>query len=55
MIDVLKGKKKYLSLSVSSGYDLSCFRSGDTLTKNYIIGKMTNIEIYKDYLPDNIE
>ena len=55
MIDVLKGKKKYLPLSVSSGYDLSYFRSGDTLTKNYIIGKMTNVEAYKDYLPDNIE
>ena len=55
MIDVLKGKKKYLPLSVSSGYDLSYFRTGDTLTKNYIISKMTNIEAYKIYLPDNIE
>ena len=55
MIDVLKGRKKYLPLSVSSGYDLSYFRTGETLTKNYIISKMTNIEAYKDYLPDNIE
>ena len=54
MIDVLKGKKKYLPLSVSSGYDLSYFRTGDTFTKNYLISKMINIEAYKIYLPDNI-
>lgn len=55
MVDVLKGKKKYLPLSVSSGYDLSYFRSGDTLTKKYIIDKMAGNDAYKVFLPDNIE
>ena len=55
MIEVLKGKKKYLPLSVSSGYDLSYFRNGDTLTKKYIVAKMVNNDAYKDFLPDNID
>ena len=55
MIEVLKGKKKYLPLSVSSGYDLAYFRNGDTLTKKYIVAKMINKDAYKDFLPDNID
>ena len=54
MVDVLRGKKKYLPLSVSSGYELPYFRTGDTLTKNYIINKMSGNIAYKDYIPDNI-
>lgn len=55
MIDVLKGRKKYLPLSASSGYDLSYFRKGETLTKNYIINKMMENNVYNDYLPDGID
>lgn len=54
MMDVLRGKKKYLPLSVSSGYELPYFRTGDTLTKNYIISKMVNNVAYKDYIPNNV-
>ena len=51
MIEVLKGKKKYLPISVSSGYDLSYFRSGDTLTKKFIISKIVNNDAYKAFCP----
>ena len=54
MMDVLRGKKKYLPLSASSGYELPYFRTGDTLTKNYIISKMVNNVAYKDYIPNNV-
>ena len=54
MVDVLRGKKKYLPLSVSSGYELPYFRTGDTLTKNYIVSKMAGNIAYKDCVPDNI-
>ena len=55
MIDVLKGKKKYLPLSVSSGFDLSYFLTGETLTKNYIINKMIENNVYNDYIHDGID
>ena len=55
MVEVLKGKKRYLPIIVSSVYDLSYFRSGDTLTKKYIINKIANNDSYKTFLPDNID
>ena len=55
MIEVLRGKKKYLPLSVSSGFDLSYFRKGETLTKNYIINKMMENNVYSDYVPDGVD
>ena len=54
MVDVLRGKKKYLPLSIYSGYELPYFRTDDTITKNYIINKMAGNIAYKDYIPDNI-
>lgn len=54
MIEVLKGKKKYLPISMSSGFDLPYFRGGDTLNKNYIINKISGNEIYKEYIPEGI-
>ena len=55
MMDVLRGKKKYLPLSVSSGYELPYFRTGDTLTNNYIISKIINNVAYKDNIPNNVK
>jgi hypothetical protein len=54
MLEVLKGKKKYLPISVSSGYELPYFKTGETLNKNYIIEKMGNNNEYKDYIPDGV-
>lgn len=55
MIEVLKGKKKYLPISMSAGFDLPYFRNGDTLNKNYIINKISGNEIYKEYIPEGID
>lgn len=54
MIEVLKGKKKYLPMSVSSGYELPYFKNGDTLNKQYIIEKMAGNNAYNEYIPDGI-
>ena len=54
MLDVLRGRKKYLPLSVSSDFNLPYFKSDDTLTKKYIIDKINGNNAYKDYIPDGI-
>ena len=54
MLEVLRGHKKYLPLSVSSDYNLSYFRSGDTLTKRYIIEKINGNNAYSYYLPNGV-
>ena len=54
MIDVLRGRKKYLPLSLTSGYELSYFRKGDTLKKNYIIEEMQGNNEYNIYFPNGV-
>ena len=54
MLDVLRGRKKYWPLSVSSDFNLPYFKSDDTLTKKYIIDKINGNNAYKDYIPDGI-
>jgi hypothetical protein len=54
MIEVLKGKKKYLPINVSCGFELPYFRNGDTLNKQYIIEKMSGNNAYAEYIPNGI-
>ena len=54
MLDVLKGRKKYLSLSVILDFNLPYFKSDDTLTKKYIIEKINGNNAYKDYISNGI-
>ena len=54
MLEVLKGNKKYLPISVSSGYELPYFKTGETLNKQYIIEKMSQNNEYKNYIPDRV-
>jgi len=41
-------------MSIFSGYDLSYFRNGDTLNKQYIIERMAENIVYNEYIPNEI-
>ena len=44
-----------MPLGFGNGFHLPSFKTGETLTKQYIINKMLGNANYGDYIPDNIQ
>lgn len=51
---VMKGQKKCLPIGFQSGFHLSYFRKGETLSKQYIINKISANPNFQYYIPEGV-
>ncbi len=54
LLKVMKGEKKCLPVGFQTGFHLGYFRKGETLSKEYIIKRISANPNFVQYIPDNV-